>query len=138
MDSFEIVFRPSVHKDLRRLPKIAVVRLLARIEGLATDPWPPRVVKLSDAERLYRIRVGEYRVVYELVRAELVVVVQYEDAVFGAMNVDLDAVSAHVDGSGVALERVLGGPAHSAAVEDERMAGTSSGHEAGALHSALR
>jgi mRNA interferase RelE/StbE len=66
MDSFEIVFQSSVHKDLRRLPKSAIARVMARIEGLAADPLPPRVVKLSDAERLYRIRVGDYRVVYEL------------------------------------------------------------------------
>jgi mRNA interferase RelE/StbE len=66
MDSFEIVFQSSVHKDLRRLSKTAVARVMARIEDLAADPLPPRVVKLSEAERLYRIRVGAYRVVYEV------------------------------------------------------------------------
>jgi mRNA interferase RelE/StbE len=66
MDSFEIVFQLSVHKDLRRLPKTSVARVMSRIEGLATDPLPLGVVKLSDTGRLYRIRVGDYRIVYEL------------------------------------------------------------------------
>lgn len=77
MDSFEIVFQPSVHKDLRRLPKTAISRVMARIEGLAADPLPSRVVKLSDAERLYRIRVGDYRIVYEVDAEAKLVTVHY-------------------------------------------------------------
>jgi mRNA interferase RelE/StbE len=77
MDSFEIVFQPSVHKDLRRLPKTAIARVMARIESLAADPLPPRVVKLSDAERLYRIRVGEYRIVYEVDTEARLVTIHY-------------------------------------------------------------
>lgn len=66
MDSFEIVFHPSVHKDLRRLPATVVGRVLKQIESLATEPLPGQAVKLSGAERLYRIRVGDYRVIYEV------------------------------------------------------------------------
>ncbi len=50
MDSFEIVFRPSVHKDLKRLPKAVVVQVMSRIEDLSTDPLPSQMVKLSSAE----------------------------------------------------------------------------------------
>ncbi len=77
MDSFEIVFRPSVHKDLRRLPKTVIARIVARIESLTDDPLPPRVVKLSNAERLYRIRVGDYRLVYEVDTDAKVVTIHY-------------------------------------------------------------
>jgi mRNA interferase RelE/StbE len=66
MDSFEIVFQASVHKDLRRLPATVIGRVMGRIENLATDPWPAQGIKLSGAERLYRIRVGDYRIVYEV------------------------------------------------------------------------
>jgi mRNA interferase RelE/StbE len=48
------------------LHKTASARVMARIEGLASDPLPSRVVKLSDAGGLYRIREGEYRIVYEV------------------------------------------------------------------------
>jgi mRNA interferase RelE/StbE len=66
MASYSLVFQPAVHKDLRRLPKRAIARVMARIEGLAINPLPPRVVRLSETERLYRLRVGDYRIVYEV------------------------------------------------------------------------
>ncbi len=66
MASYNVVFKPSVERDLRRLPKSVVVRAMARIEDLQSDPLPRQTVKLSDSERLYRIRVGDYRIVYEV------------------------------------------------------------------------
>lgn len=75
MDSYSINFKPSVEKDLRRLPKALVARVMKRIEGLASEPFPRRAVRLSATERLYRIRVGDYRIVYEVdVQARLVTV----------------------------------------------------------------
>jgi len=64
MASYEIVLRPSVHKDLRSLPKSVVARVMGRIEQLQDDPFPRQASKLSGTEQLYRIRVGEYRIVY--------------------------------------------------------------------------
>jgi mRNA interferase RelE/StbE len=67
MDSlYEVVLKPSVHKDLRLLPKAVVVRVVARIEALEQNPQPRGAIKLTGAERLFRIRVGNYRIVYEL------------------------------------------------------------------------
>jgi mRNA interferase RelE/StbE len=40
--------------------------VLKRIESLQSDPFPHGASKLSGAERLYRIRVGDYRIVYEV------------------------------------------------------------------------
>jgi len=68
MGSYSINFKPSVEKDLRGLPKGVVSRVMKRIEDLKADPLPRRAVKLFGAERLYRIRVGDYRVVYEVDR----------------------------------------------------------------------
>ncbi len=64
MASYNIVFKPSVGKDLRSLPKPMVPRIMKQIETLRVNPFPPRYGKLAGAERLYRIRVGDYRVVY--------------------------------------------------------------------------
>ena len=61
----------------RRLPKAAIARVITRIDSLATDPLPPRVVKVSSAERLYRIRVGDYRIVYELDPEDKVITIHY-------------------------------------------------------------
>ena len=66
MDSYSINFKPSVEKDLRPLSKTLVSRVMKRIERLRTDPFPRQAIKLSGTERLYRIRVGDYRIVYEV------------------------------------------------------------------------
>jgi len=77
MASYEVVFRPSVHKDLRRLPHSYVVRIMAKIEGLAEDPLPDGAIQLSDTDRLYRLRVGDYRVIYEVHVQEQQLIVLY-------------------------------------------------------------
>ena len=54
-----------------------VARILGRIDRLPTDPFPPQSAKLQGAERLYRLRVGEYRIVYEVDSAASLVVIHY-------------------------------------------------------------
>jgi len=74
MGSFEIIFKQSVAKDLRQIPKKDVARILKRIEALRTEPRPPGVEKLSGQEK-FRIRQGVYRILYEIQNNELIVVV---------------------------------------------------------------
>ena len=66
MDVYNIIFKPSVEKDIRKIPDAMVTRLLERIEGLASEPFPHQSIKLTGGESLYRIRVGDYRIVYEV------------------------------------------------------------------------
>jgi mRNA interferase RelE/StbE len=66
MDYYSINFKPSVEKDLRPLSKTLASRMMKCIERLMTDPFPRQAIKLSGTERLYRIRVGDYRIVYEV------------------------------------------------------------------------
>ena len=77
MGSFEIEFKRSVWKDLRGLPKAVVVRVLERVERLAEEPFPREAVKLAGTERLYRVRVGDYRIVYEVDADARLVLVYY-------------------------------------------------------------
>jgi mRNA interferase RelE/StbE len=74
MASYELVFKKSVARDLRRLPKQDVQRILQRIRALADDPRPAGCEKLSGLER-YRVRQGAYRIVYEIVDARLIVLI---------------------------------------------------------------
>ncbi len=74
MASYKLVFKKSVAKDLRPLPKQDVKRILQRIRSLADDPRPPGCEKLSGQER-YRVRQGVYRIIYEIEDARLVVLV---------------------------------------------------------------
>jgi mRNA interferase RelE/StbE len=64
MVSYKLVIKPSVEKDLRPLPKLAKMRLLAQMDELTTNPFPNGSLKLAGAEQLYRVRVGVYRVIY--------------------------------------------------------------------------
>jgi mRNA interferase RelE/StbE len=66
MEPYQINFQPSVEKDLRKLSSENCDRLLARIEELVNDPLPVQSLKLKGTEGLYRIRVGDYRIVYEV------------------------------------------------------------------------
>ena len=74
MESFEVIFKQSVAKDLRQIPKKDVARILKCIENLQMEPRPPGVEKLSGQEK-YRIRQGVYRILYEIRNNELIVVV---------------------------------------------------------------
>ena len=74
MESYRLLFKRSVARDLRAIPAADLDRLLARIADLAGNPRPPGCQKLSAQER-YRLRVGRYRVVYEIRDRELVVLV---------------------------------------------------------------
>ena len=76
MASFDLQWRKSTSKDLRRIPRDAVSRIIAEVEKLAEEPLPRGSEKLSGSERTYRIRVGDYRVVYELLRKAKIVEIQ--------------------------------------------------------------
>ena len=77
MGPYKLVFKPSVEKDLRNLPKTVVERVVKKIEGLPGQPSPPGCVRLEGAERLCRIRIGDYRVVYEVDRTARLITVHY-------------------------------------------------------------
>lgn len=66
MDSYKLSLKPSAEKDLRKLPKGMVQRVLQALEALPADPFPHQHSKLSGTERLYRLRLGDYRIVYEV------------------------------------------------------------------------
>lgn len=72
MARYELRVRPSVTKDLRGIPRADLQRILARMEALRDDPHPPGAEKLSGQER-YRVRQGDYRILYSVADAELIV-----------------------------------------------------------------
>lgn len=65
MADYSVYLREDVNKDLRRIPQVDVARIMQRIESLGDDPRPPGAEKLSTRER-WRIRQGDYRIVYEI------------------------------------------------------------------------
>ncbi len=72
MARYELRFKASVAKDLKDIPSTDVCRILERIDSLRDDPRPFGCEKLSAQER-YRIRQGDYRILYEILDLEVVV-----------------------------------------------------------------
>lgn len=65
MAKYKVVFKHSVAKDLRPIPNNDVKKILARISNLSIDPRPPGSKKLTGEEK-YRIRQGNYRILYTI------------------------------------------------------------------------
>ncbi len=65
MAAYDLVVRKSVLKDLESIPKRDVERILKAIEDLAETPRPPQSSKLSGEEK-YRLRCGDYRILYQI------------------------------------------------------------------------
>lgn len=74
MAKYKIEFKPSVWKDLDNVPKTDRRRILKRIQTLTVDPRPAGCQKLSGQER-YRVRQGDYRIIYSIEDDRLIVVV---------------------------------------------------------------
>ena len=77
MASYSICLQPSVERDVRHISAANVERIFARIETLAVNPLPRGAVKLSGADGLYRVRAGDYRVVYELDKTGRRILIHY-------------------------------------------------------------
>ena len=74
MESYKIVIKKSAAKELEKLPKKDRARVIERVRGLANDPRPSGCKKLSAQEK-YRIRQGDYRILYQIIDDEVLVVV---------------------------------------------------------------
>ncbi len=77
MGLYSVVLKPSVEKDFRQLPKNVLTRVIRLIEGLAANPFPYNSVKLSGTRELYRLRLGDYRIIYEVDATGKLVTIHY-------------------------------------------------------------
>ena len=73
MASCRIDFKRSADKDLRRIAKDQIPRILEAIQSLAENPFLDGSKKLVGGECTYRIRVGDYRVIYQFHRQRNVI-----------------------------------------------------------------
>ncbi|GBF80135.1 type II toxin-antitoxin system RelE family toxin [Aphanothece sacrum] len=64
--SYEIIISKSVQKQIDNLPNEFKTRILEKIEYLRKEPRPVGVVKMKGYDNEYRLRVGDYRVRYEI------------------------------------------------------------------------
>ena len=74
MANYKIFIKPTAAKELKRLPKKDVHLITSKIQSLSQEPRPHGCEKLSAQER-YRIRQGNYRIVYSIEDDKLIVYV---------------------------------------------------------------
>ncbi len=70
-----IEFRPAALRGLKALSADVRRRIKPKIDALADNPRPPGVEKLSGHERRYRMRVGDYRIIYSIEDQVLLVLI---------------------------------------------------------------
>lgn len=83
--AYTVEFKTAAARDLSALPKNIQERIAVKINVLASDPRPYGVKKLEGEEGLFRIRVGNYRIIYAVndeARAVLVVRIRHRHGVY--------------------------------------------------------
>ncbi|MGD9730430.1 MAG: type II toxin-antitoxin system RelE/ParE family toxin [Nitrospiraceae bacterium] len=73
--TYQVRFTPAADRQLRNLDRQFQTQVFRRIEKLADDPRPPGVEKLEGEETIYRVRTGNYRILYTINDKALVVLV---------------------------------------------------------------
>ncbi|TLY16408.1 MAG: type II toxin-antitoxin system RelE/ParE family toxin [Nitrospirae bacterium] len=73
--AYTVEFAPAADRQLKALPKPIQTQIIRRIEKLETNPRPPGCEKLKGADDLYRIRFGDYRIIYTINDKDLLVLV---------------------------------------------------------------
>ena len=74
MAKYKIELKRSAEKDIKKLPEKDLKKILVKISSLADNPRPKGCIKLS-ADEKYRIRVGVYRILYQIKDKYLVIIV---------------------------------------------------------------
>ncbi|MBT4879846.1 MAG: type II toxin-antitoxin system RelE/ParE family toxin [Alphaproteobacteria bacterium] len=73
--SYEVVIGPRVRKSFKAIPRKCQTLILLKLNKLKENPRPSGCKKLKPQEDLYRIRIGEYRVIYEIKDSKLIVII---------------------------------------------------------------
>jgi mRNA interferase RelE/StbE len=76
---YEVRLTPRAQKELLKLPDKIRFRLQEQIIALKNDPRPPGVKKLKGTKDLFRIRDGNFRIIYQIIDSFLVTVVKVAD-----------------------------------------------------------
>ncbi len=73
--SYKVEFSKAASKQFKKLPVNLQGRIQIKIDELATEPRPDGVKKLKDRENAYRIKVGDYRILYKIIDDILLITV---------------------------------------------------------------
>ena len=69
--AYTIQLKPAAIRELIKLPRDVRRSIRSRIDALANNPSPPDAKKLEGEEEFYRIKIGDYRIVYQVHKKSL-------------------------------------------------------------------
>lgn len=75
MSKYRVEFTPAALRQFKKLPKEIQRRVATVIDKLERNPYPDGAKKLTNEDRLFRVRIGDYRVVYQVENKQLLVLV---------------------------------------------------------------
>ena len=73
MEPFSIKWKSSAKKELRKIDRTEISKIINEIEKLSQEPYPSNHKKLLGTEHIYRIKIGNYRVIYSIENNELII-----------------------------------------------------------------
>jgi mRNA interferase RelE/StbE len=73
MDIYKIEWKRPAIKELQKLPRPMISKIVSAVDNLSSNPYPQGVRKLVNTENSYRIRIGDYRVLYNIVEKRLII-----------------------------------------------------------------
>jgi mRNA interferase RelE/StbE len=73
--NYKVKISSSAEKSLKKIPKKDISKIIELIQMLTIQPFPQGCRKLSGEEDVYRVRQGNYRVIYEVIDNELIILV---------------------------------------------------------------
>lgn len=77
MEAYRLVVKESVEKDLKKIPKSLLKNVIKKLTNLGNNPFQYGYIKLSGSDEFYRIRVGDYRILYSVDTKQKIVIVNY-------------------------------------------------------------
>jgi len=73
MATYQIEWKPSALREVKRLDRKVIPRIIKTIESLAAKPYPQGVKKLHGTDSTYRVRTGNYRIIYEVFETRVLI-----------------------------------------------------------------
>jgi mRNA interferase RelE/StbE len=73
MATYKIEWKRSALKELEKLPRPMISKVVSAVDNLSSNPFPQGVRKLMGSESSYRIRLGDYRVLYSVIEKRLII-----------------------------------------------------------------
>ncbi len=87
MGGYRIDLKNSAYHDLKKIDRHMQAKILGEIKGLSHNPFPSDVKKLKGTESIYRIRTGDYRVIYKIEENTIIIYyIRHRKDAYGFLN----------------------------------------------------